>query len=579
MSPKNRIAALRLIQKLEQNTEYAKKTGINYGIKDIKSAKVKKQGVKKMKSDNIVKATKTGSHKKLIAAIVSFCILANNAGICSFADSSENADTPFISHDETINVEVLDLTGYNAASKTIVDNMLEQYKFRIPKGGHGFAAERGNNLIDSIKGNNAKVIGDNNVKDGADRIILNRDGTTVLIQDKYYNSANASIDACFNEEGVFRYLDGDSNPMQIEVPKDQYEKAVELMRKKITDGKVPGITDPNDAENIVREGHYTYKQAVNLAKAGTIESLKYDAANGIVVSTCAFGISAVFVFSSQMINGAEFDEALDIAVKEAAKTSVMVFGTSVIAGQLSKTRIVDVFKPSSEKLVAVFGEKFSRALLRTGEAETVAASGKVLTENAAKVLREGVLGNTVALVVFSIPDGIDLFQGRISMRDFIKNTSVLIAGLVSSYGGGIACSAIGTAIAPGVGTTICGVIGSVGCGFLGSLATEIVADWIVDEDDASEMYEIIQDSFAQDCEDYLVTESEAEDIVSSLENVIDEDFLKDMYQSDDREEFVQDELIPLFEETLENRETIEMPTESEMRDSLKAQYKGVVFIH
>ena len=103
-------------------------------------------------------------------------------------------------------------------------------KFSSPTG-HGFAAERGNNLIDVLKGNRAIVIGDNNAKNGADRIIINRKGT-ILIQDKYYEDPVRAINECFDSEtGLLRYVDANGNPMQIEVPCDQYEKAITEYRK------------------------------------------------------------------------------------------------------------------------------------------------------------------------------------------------------------------------------------------------------------------------------------------------------------------------------------------------------------
>ena len=61
--------------------------------------------------------------------------------------------------------------------------------------------------------------------------------------------------------------------MQIEVPSDKYDAAVEAMQEKIKNGSVPGISDPEEAKNIVRKGHFTYEQAKNIAKAGTVESL------------------------------------------------------------------------------------------------------------------------------------------------------------------------------------------------------------------------------------------------------------------------------------------------------------------
>ena len=48
--------------------------------------------------------------------------------------------------------------------------------------------------------------------------------------------------------------------------------------------KRQGVTDGSEAENLVRKGNVTYAQAKNIAKAGTIDSLKYDAANGVITA-------------------------------------------------------------------------------------------------------------------------------------------------------------------------------------------------------------------------------------------------------------------------------------------------------
>lgn len=37
--------------------------------------------------------------------------------------------------------------------------------------GHGYAAERANNLYDKFMGNDAEILGDDNAKNGADRIV------------------------------------------------------------------------------------------------------------------------------------------------------------------------------------------------------------------------------------------------------------------------------------------------------------------------------------------------------------------------------------------------------------------------
>ncbi len=124
--------------------------------------------------------------------------------------------------------------------------------------------------------------------------------------------------------------------MQIEVPSDKYDAVVSAMEEKIKRGQVNGVTDPAEAKNIVRKGHFTYEQAKNIAKAGTVESLAYDAVNGAIIASFAFGVSAVLTFATSVWNGEDFDIALKNAAYTGIKVGGTAFVTSVLVSQLSK---------------------------------------------------------------------------------------------------------------------------------------------------------------------------------------------------------------------------------------------------
>ena len=111
-----------------------------------------------------------------------------------------------------------------------INKLYEEEKFHARQG-HGLAAERANTLYDKLKGHDAQIVGDNNAKNGADRIV---DG--IYIQSKYCRSGSACINECFDKEGAFRYLHN-GKPMQIEVPSDKYDAAVQAMQEKIQIGR------------------------------------------------------------------------------------------------------------------------------------------------------------------------------------------------------------------------------------------------------------------------------------------------------------------------------------------------------
>jgi len=143
-------------------------------------------------------------------------------------------------------------------------------RFTVNPRHSGFAAEQANHLYDTVTGHKTEFVGDIidentgvRIKNGADRIV---DG--VEIQSKYCNSGSSCVNECFedNGKGGFRYWNSKGQPMQIEVPSDKYGAAVQAMEEKIRRGQVEGVTDPAQAKNIIRKGHFTYEQVKNIAK-------------------------------------------------------------------------------------------------------------------------------------------------------------------------------------------------------------------------------------------------------------------------------------------------------------------------
>lgn len=474
--------------------------------------------------------------------------------------------------------------AYTVGNHHTVRGLLDQFGFVLERG-HGFAAEVGNNFVDRLKGKNASVVGNDFAKNGADRKIIGRHGAVTLIQTKYHSTAQGSINACFENDPFryryrYRYVDADGIPMQIEVPKDQYDEAVALMRKKIGDGwlKNAGVTDPADAETLVRKGNLTYRQAVNLARAGTVESLKYDAANGVVSASCAFGISALVNYAVCRLNGAERTEALRLAALEGVKTGGIVFGTAVISSQLFKTGTGKIFVPVTEKLVNLLGDDFARVLLQSVGVSAAGMTHGQLRKQAAKVLRHQTLTSGVSVLLLSADDAADLFRGRISSEQLLKNLTVTTAGVIGGTAGSTVGAAIGSAISPGIGTKIGEVVGGIVLGGAIGYGSEKLLGYFF-RDDAEEMTEILGNVFLRLGDDYLLGEEEADAVVCELQSLLTEDFLKDMYADGDREACAAALIEPLMIDAVSGRETIAAPTEAEMRRQLKEETEGIVFIH
>ena len=383
--------------------------------------------------------------------------------------------------------------------------------------GHGYAAEQGNNLYDTINGRNAEILGDDNAKNGPDRMV---DGQ--LIQTKYCQNANASVNSGF-KNGKYRYLDSNGNPMQLEVPSDQYDEAIRIMEEKIRKGQVPGCKNPKDASKIIRKGNITLKQAINIAKAGTVESLVFDAAHGVVIGLSAAGISSTIILARALWNGKDLDTALDIAMYSGIQAGGIAFVTSVVSSQITKTGVSNLLiKPSNElvKLLPSTVRKQLLAAIRDG----APIYGVAASKNLAKLLRGNFITQVVTVLVLSSNDIFHYAQGKISGKQLFKEVTTLVSGLI---GGGV----VGVLLAPlgPVGVIIGSIIGT---GLSSEAMRRLLNQFI--EDDAVKLIEIVNNRFAILANEYLLSKSELDLVVEILRGCLVYGKLLEMYASEDR---------------------------------------------
>lgn len=430
--------------------------------------------------------------------------------------------------------------------------------------GHGFAAEKANDLYDKITGH--KIVpnaGADNAKDGFDRIV---DG--IQIQTKYYRTGKDCIDACFGEDGRFRYYNTNTGePMQIEVPLDKYDAAVHTMEDKIRNGKVEGVSDPKVAKDIVRKGHFTYEQARKIAKSGTVESITYDSVKGAVVAGSAFGITSILTFATSVWGGEDFDVALKNSIYSGVRVGGTAFITSVLSSQLSKAGLNSILVASSENFIAFLGPKASAVLanaFRSGKK----IYGIAATKHAAKVLRGNVISSGVSFVVLSTFDVADIVRRRISGKQLVKNLANSAATIGGGSAGWIGGSAIGSMILPGAGAVVGGLIGSIAAGSVAGKSTNHLMGKVI-KDDADKMVRIIQEVFEDLASDYLLNRKEAEKIIDKMSHSLNGKKLKDMFASKHRREFARRMLIPIIEKEIKHRKYIKLPSDEQMIAGLR----------
>lgn len=411
--------------------------------------------------------------------------------------------------------------------------------------GHGYAAEVANNLADRLRLRNAKIIGQDNAKNGADRQISDWFGSgKTLIQSKYCKTGARCIKECFDENGEYRY-----EGMQIEVPFDKYDEAVEAMKKKIQDGKIPGVNDPEKAKEIVRQGHYTYEQAKNIAQGGNWDSIQVDAANAIVIGAVAGSLSALITFAVSMWNGYKPEEAAKKALCTFAKVCGTVAVGTFLGAQLARDGAVR----------AILGEKSCQWL-----AEKIA--GEVISgDEAVKFITKN-LGQAIPVITSAIFVGyevmgevIDLARGRISYLQLFKNLAVMGAG----FGGVWGAAKLGDKLGGKIGAVLGGPVGNVAGALAGAWLSKLLLDLIVD-DDSKEMIRIISFEMEIFMGDFLWSAEEAEQANKKLQDILDGNILKIMFASKDRYLAAESVIIPVFEEIAANRAKVQLPDNEEL---------------
>ena len=462
-----------------------------------------------------------------------------------------------------------------ALSAPIAAHALEntQISRYYTKTGHGFAAEDANHFSDTIRGKKAEIVGTSNELNGPDRIVGG-----VRVQSKYFQTAPETVAAAFDSSsGFYRY------PGQVlEVPKDQYERCLELMRKRIVEGKVPGFSNPADAEKIVKQGTVTYRQARNIARAGNIDSLIFDTKTQAVTCTYVFAISFAINFAQGRWRGQSTEDALRGALGSALATGGTTLIIGIVSAQLLRTRAAAIGTVSVNKGMKVVSHtNIGRQAIHRIAAGSLAKPvyGGAAINHVSKLLRSNAITSIATTVVITTPDFYRVaFDGSISWRQFTKNLSVNTSGVVGGIGGWMGGAAVGGAagsavpiVGTAVGAVAGGIVGALGGGFVSSTAARAAADGIVD-DDSKRLLTALQDEIQELELEYMLTKDEAEHIAAVVKRKVNQKWLRRMFKetrgaSDDvLRKFIRLEFELQFETLIQRRPKITLPTDEQLEE-------------
>ena len=443
------------------------------------------------------------------------------------------------------------------------------------KTGHGIYAEEAGTILDRLAGEQATVVRRDNAKNGPDKIV-----DASPIQCKYCKTAYSSVNSCFENDPAtgtktFRYYDLSGNAMKIEVPADQYSQAIEYMKTRISNGQVPGVSDPNMAYDIIRKGKLTYNKAINLAKAGTIESITFDVATGAVTCLSAFGISAVAAFAQVFWVTKDYKKAAKSALYTGIQVYGLAFAGGIIASQVSRTSFAASLNPLATEISKSLNPQMVQEIVNAFRALAgkKAIYGAAAQKSFAKFLGSTAITQGVMFFVFTVPDTYKAISGKISGSQYLKNMTSLVASFMCSIvtttaTGAVIGKTIGEKVNKKVGSANGLVAGVVG-GALGGTAVKAIGN-LLHEDDAIITARLFNAVLLNQFIDYMLTPEEQDQIITILDE--DEDKLRDLQQgllkSDHQEQDVIDYLEPKIHKIIKKRHVICTADETEMGSSI-----------
>lgn len=380
-------------------------------------------------------------------------------------------------------------------------------------------------LKDSILGKNT-MLGNDHKKWGPDRSYRGQN-----IQTKYNSTASKSIGQAFYNNGhkeTAKYLNSDGSMMKIEVPKDQYPKAVKAMENRIRNGQVPHESNPQNAYKYVEKGALTLEHS----KIAT-QSI-FDRNSTIVIDGQVKNVT----FKEKLIYsaGGDFVTGIKAGLPTATVTGVWVLCNNLWRGEDIKTSIQNASK------VAVISA-LSGGALYVGASQfggSKLASKYLGTQFGKKLTKDAIANETLGVVSVAItlgPDIVNSLRGRISTKQLAKDSLVLGASGLIGLGASAIFGPLGTAV---VGT-------------VSYASTKMLADHFV-EDDAVEMTRILKEEFIENIFSAPLSPNEFSKIqTATFDAKRTPKLLKTMYASGNPRKFIHDLLNGMVVDKLKER--------------------------
>lgn len=248
------------------------------------------------------------------------------------------------------------------------------------------------------------------------------------------------------------------------------------MRSRISRGQVSGVFDPDDATKIVRRGLLTYDQARRLGRAGTRESVMFDAATSLRATAAPIAMASGLRFVRSALAGRDILLSFGEAARAGARSGGTTYVSHIVTKQLARTALDGMLTPASNWIVQRCGPGMTMALTRAIGRPFL--RGAAATGHVAKVLRGNAVSAVATGAVLSTLDLCRVGTGRMTARQGFRSIVQTNAGIVGGTAGWAAGAAAGAglcSLVPGLGTGVGalagGLMGSYGGSALGTEAS------------------------------------------------------------------------------------------------------------
>lgn len=174
-----------------------------------------------------------------------------------------------------------------------------------------------------------------------------------------------------------------------------------------------GVSDPKQAEAILRKGRYSYKAVVSMCKAGTFAGLKYDVQTGAIASSTAGSMACILNMANYDWRDGKWKQTCKDSAWKAGRTAAFTTTAHVATCQLSRAGATKVMRPATDAVLKKCLTAKTRGTLAS-LARGKPLTGAAATSHLSKRLRGNLISNGVIGAIDVSVSAAKLASGKIS---------------------------------------------------------------------------------------------------------------------------------------------------------------------